>query len=281
MNRWEGCFIENSNLFSAGDFAKISRTTLRTLHHYDKIGLLEPVFRKDNNYRCYSIRQLADINVIRTLQKVGVPLTEIKALREQRTPELAREIFLRQIKVLDEKANDLLCAKELMSTLLASIQSGLSADKEAITVQYIPSEPMILGERNDYSGDKNAYDALFEFYQSFLGKLSDWERSYPVWGIFSEERIKRRDWQWPDRYYLYSPNGQAQRPAGLYAVGYTYTGYGMGSALHERMLRYIERHNFEICGDAYEEYPLNEICITDETNYLMRLMITVREKQKD
>jgi DNA-binding transcriptional MerR regulator len=176
-----------------GDFAKISRTTLRTLHHYDKIGLLEPVFRKGNNYRCYSIRQLAGINAIRTLHKVGVPLAEIKELRDQRTPELAKEIFLRQIKALDEKVSDVVHAKELMSTLLQSIQTGLDADKEAISIQYQPAEPIILGERNDYGRDKNDYQALFVFYKSMLDKYSDWELSYPVWGVFSEERIKRQD----------------------------------------------------------------------------------------
>jgi effector-binding domain-containing protein len=48
--------------------------------------------------------------------------------------------------------------------------------------------------------------------------------------------------------------------------------------LHERVISYIDQHGFEICGDAYEEYPLNEICVADDKNYLMRLMIAVREK---
>jgi hypothetical protein len=221
---------------------------------------------------------LAGINAIRTLQKVGVPLAEIKELRDQRTPELAKEIFLRQIKELDEKANDVLHAKELMSTLLQSIQTGLDADKQAITIQYQPAEPIILGERNDYGRDKNDYHALFVFYKSMLDKYSDWELSYPVWGVFSEERIKRHDWKWPDRYFFNNPNGQDKKPAGFYAIGYTHAGYGLGSDLHERVISYIEQHGFEICGDAYEEYPLNEICVADDKNYLMRLMIAVREK---
>jgi effector-binding domain-containing protein len=44
------------------------------------------------------------------------------------------------------------------------------------------------------------------------------------------------------------------------------------------MIRYIDENGFEICGHAYEEYPLNEVAVTDNGNYLIRLLITVREK---
>ena len=103
--------------------------------------------------------------------------------------------------------------------------------------------------------------------------------NYPVWGFFSENRIKQEDWVWPDRYYFYNPEGRDKRPAAFYAIGYTRSGYGQGGDLYKRLIDYIKKNGFEICGDAYEEYPLNEVCIMDNTNYLMRVMITVREKK--
>ena len=65
----------------------------------------------------------------------------------------------------------------------------------------------------------------------------------------------------------------------MYAIGYTRGGYGKGRELYERILDYLDKNNFEVCGPAYEEYPLNELCVIDEKNYLMRVMITVREKR--
>ncbi|MCL1887854.1 MAG: hypothetical protein FWF96_03160, partial [Kiritimatiellaeota bacterium] len=103
--------------------------------------------------------------------------------------------------------------------------------------------------------------------------------NYSVWGTFSEKRVKSGDWVWPDRYYFYNPEGRDRRPAALYAIGYTRGGYGQCGGLYKRLIHYINEHGFEICGDAYEEYPLNEVCITDSSNYLIRLMITVREKE--
>ncbi|MCL2140386.1 MAG: hypothetical protein FWH42_01720 [Dehalococcoidia bacterium] len=111
-------------------------------------------------------------------------------------------------------------------------------------------------------------------------KYKTLDMNYPVWGVFSEERIKRGDWKWPNKYYFYNPEGRDTRPAALYAVGYTRGRYGQSDALYKRLLSYIDSNGFEICGDAYEEYPLNEVCVSDENNYLMRVMITVRAKKE-
>jgi len=271
--------MAGSRLLSVGDFAKFSRTTRDTLHHYDKIGLLSPLSRGGNNYRYYSGRQLAIVNVIRTLQELGLSLSEIKNLKDNRAPENVDEIFMRQIEKIDLKINDWVCARKLLFTLQKSIHSVLNVDEQEITIQFLPAEAIILGDLNDYSRGRNDYDALLSFYHDMSRKFPNLDMNYPVWGYFSEDRIKRGDWIWPDRYYFYNPEGYDKRPASLYAIGYTRNGYGKCGDLYKRIIDYIARNGFEIGGDAFEEYPLNEVCISDDTNYLIRVMITVREKK--
>jgi len=265
-------------LFSVGDFAKFSRTTRDTLHHYDKIGLLSPQTRGENNYRYYFGGQLAIVNVIRTLQELGLSLAEIKILIDNRTPENIDEIFTHQIEKIDKKIDDWVCARKLLFTLQKSIHSVLNVDEDIITIQFLSAEAIILGDLNDYSRGRNDYDALLTFYHSMNEKYPNLDLNYPVWGFFLEDRIKRGDWHWPDRYYFYNPEGHDKRPASLYAVGYTRGGYGQCGGAYNRIIDFIERNDFEICGDAYEEYPLNEVCIYDDNNYLIRIMIAVREK---
>jgi DNA-binding transcriptional MerR regulator len=276
-----GLVAKDNYLFPVGDFAKISRTTIAALHHYDKIGLFSPILREKNKFRYYSIRQLADINAISTLRKLGVPLAKIKGLRDRRTPELAKEILTRQIDELNARMDGLVQARKLLLSLLTSIQVGLDADREAIVIQFLPAEPISLGEQNDYRDGRNDYDALFSFYRAMRGRYSDLGLNYPVGSVISEARIKRGDWTWPDCYYFYDPDGHDQKPGALYAIGCTYTGYGQGDRLYRRIVDYIDRNGFEICGDTYEEYPLNELCVAEDTNYLMRVMVTVREKTID
>ena len=267
-------------LFTVADFAIFSRTTKDTLLYYDRIGLLSPVIRGANNYRYYSSDQLAIVNVIRTYQALGMSLDEIKELKDHRTPEDVYDRFAHQVKEIDAKIDEWVRARKLLNTIRGTIHTVLNINEEAITVQFMPAEAIVLGDLNDYSRGRNDYDALLRFYNTMREKYCELDYNYPVWALFSEDRIKRRDWKWPDRYYFYNPEGHDKRPAALYAIGYTRCGYGQGGELYNRILSYIDKHNFEICGDAYEEYPLNELSVVKDNNYLMRVMITVREKHK-
>jgi len=263
--------------FSVKDFAKFSRTSKDTLLYYDRIGLLSPMLRGENNYRYYSHGQLAIVNMIRTFQELGMSLSEIKDMKDNRTPEEIYDLYERQIERINSKIDDWVGARKLLLTLRSSIRHVLNINEEAVTVQFLPAEAIILGDINDYSRGKNDYDALLRFYYSMNEKHPELNFNYPVWGFFSSERIKRGDWVWPDRFYFYNPEGHDKRPAALYAIGYTRGGYGQCDELYRRIIDYIEKNDFEICGDAYEEYPLNEICVADSKNYLIRVMIAVRE----
>ncbi|MCL1805790.1 MAG: MerR family transcriptional regulator [Clostridiales bacterium] len=271
--------MTQTGLFSISEFARYSRTTRDTLLHYDSIGLLSPRARGDNNYRYYSSRQLAGVNLIRTMQGLGMTLTEITDLKDNRTPEIVEKLFEQQIEKIDERIDNWIRARKLLFTLKKSIESTIDVDEKEISIKFLPAEAIVLGDLNDYSRGRDDYDALLSFYQGINRKYPDIDMNYPVWGFFSEERVKKGDWVWPDRFYLNYPEGHDRKPAALYAIGYTRGGYGQNGALYERMLAHIDRNGFEICGDAFEEYPLNEVCVSDPDNYLIRLMIVVREKR--
>jgi effector-binding domain-containing protein len=164
-------------------------------------------------------------------------------------------------------------------TLSGSIRSAIDVDESSVTVRFLPAESIVLGEANDYGRGKNYYDALLRFYKSISKKHPDLDFNYPVWGLFSEERIKHGDFTWPDRYYFYNPDGRDKRPAALYAIGYARGGYGQSRDAYNRIIDYIDANGFEICGDAYEEYPINELSTPLDQKYLIRVMVTVREKR--
>ena len=265
----------NLHSLSISRFARLSRTTRDTLLHYDKIGLLSPESRGDNNYRYYSSRQLAIVNLIRTLQGLGMSLSEIRNLRDRQTPSLITDLFALQIEKIDFKIDNWIRARKLLCTLKETIDSTMDIDENSITIQFFPAEAIVLGDINDYSKGRTEYDTLFSFYQAVGEKYPDMDLNYPVWGIFSEERIVRGDWLKPDRYFFYNPEGHDRKPAALYAVGYTRGGYGECEDLYGRMSDYINANGFVVSGNAYEEYPQNEVCVSNPNNYLIRLMISV------
>jgi DNA-binding transcriptional MerR regulator len=65
---------------TVGEVAALSGVTVRTLHHYDDLGLLCPSERSDAGYRLYSYDHLARLQEILIWRGLGFSLSEIKAL---------------------------------------------------------------------------------------------------------------------------------------------------------------------------------------------------------
>lgn len=269
---------KKQKLLSIKRFAELSLTTPDTLYHYDEIGLLSPRKREENNYRYYSPMQLSHINLIRTLQTGGMPLAEIKEFAEKRDLGYVAKVLARQIRLLDAALENTARSRKLLSTLQAVIQSVSNINEREISVQFLPETPIILGPPNDYSGDRNPFDALSDFYSACKEKYPGLDLNYPVWGMYSEKQMRNGLYGFPERFYFFNPGGKDTRRAGLHAVGYTRGAYGDCGGLFTKMLSYIDANTFTVCGDAYEEYPLNEFSVRNDTEYLIRVLIPVQKK---
>lgn len=68
-------------MFKIGDFSKISQVSVKTLHHYDDIGLFKPAAVDPfTGYRHYTIDQLPRLNRILALRDLGFSLEQIAQL---------------------------------------------------------------------------------------------------------------------------------------------------------------------------------------------------------
>jgi DNA-binding transcriptional MerR regulator len=93
-------------VFRISDFSRLTRVTIKTLRHYDRLGLLVPASVDPvTRYRGYSAAQVARLHRIRALRDLGFSLTHIadmldqdpggRALRrllERRRKEVGREL---------------------------------------------------------------------------------------------------------------------------------------------------------------------------------------------
>lgn len=68
------------SLLQAKEFAERAGVTVRTLHVYDREGLLTPTSRTESNYRLYGEEQLERLERILALRFVGFGLDAIKEL---------------------------------------------------------------------------------------------------------------------------------------------------------------------------------------------------------
>jgi DNA-binding transcriptional MerR regulator len=69
-----------SKLWKIGELAKETGLTVRTLHHYDEIGLLVATSRSESDYRLYSPTDVERLQQILSLRQLGFTLKKIKEL---------------------------------------------------------------------------------------------------------------------------------------------------------------------------------------------------------
>jgi MerR family copper efflux transcriptional regulator len=71
-------------LLRVGDLAKMTGKTVRAIHHYEELGLIEPVGRSKGHYRLFDEETPVRIRWISKLQSLGVSLGEIRTLVRSR-----------------------------------------------------------------------------------------------------------------------------------------------------------------------------------------------------
>jgi DNA-binding transcriptional MerR regulator len=79
---------DDEALIQVGELAAAVGLTVRTLHHYDAIGLLTPAQRSQSGRRLYSPQDVRRLYRIVALRRLGLGLTEIGALLDA-SPDLA------------------------------------------------------------------------------------------------------------------------------------------------------------------------------------------------
>ncbi|WP_354641456.1 MerR family transcriptional regulator [Kitasatospora camelliae] len=118
------------NTYSVGQLAKIAKVTVRTLHHYDEIGLLSPGGRTPAGYRRYEEADLDRLQKILFYRELDFPLEEIAAILDDDsvTPT---EHLRRQRELIGNRIRHL-------QELAAAVERAMEAQKMGI--QLTPEE---------------------------------------------------------------------------------------------------------------------------------------------
>ena len=75
-----------NRFYKAAEFAQLAGVTVRTLHHYDRLGLLKPTGHTAKGHRLYGERDFARLQQIVTLKFIGFPLKQIETNTSMMSP---------------------------------------------------------------------------------------------------------------------------------------------------------------------------------------------------
>ena len=91
---------------TVNEIAKLAHTSVRTLHHYDDIGILKPTCITEADYRLYDDAALERLYLILLFRELEFPLKDIQGILD--APDFDRNRILeQQVQLLKAKANHL------------------------------------------------------------------------------------------------------------------------------------------------------------------------------
>ena len=124
--------------FTVGQLAKLTGLTVRALHHYHAIGLLEPSQRSESGYRLYTQADIVRLFRIQALQRLNLSLSEVAAVLAKDGAPLP-EMIAQQLDELDDRIEK---ASALRSRL-SQIQDVLTRGDEPVAGDWLAAVELI------------------------------------------------------------------------------------------------------------------------------------------
>lgn len=164
--------------YKVGELADLAGVSVRTLHHYEAIGLLVPSSRTPSSHRLYSHSDVARLTRITALTALGFSLEQVRTALDDEswTPSRLVEAHLERSKELLEEQAALCARLEHLRDVLKSGRDELDTLFETMEVlkmveQYYTKEQLAqLAQRRRAFGD-DAIEAVETEWSELFAQL--------------------------------------------------------------------------------------------------------------
>ncbi|MFD0679143.1 MULTISPECIES: MerR family transcriptional regulator [unclassified Paenibacillus] len=147
-------------LYTVKEISAITKVTIKTLHHYHKIGLLMPNKVSDAGYRLYGIKELERLQQILFYRELDFPLEQIKDILEKEPRRLLilsdqKELLSRRMKRMER------LIQTLDESIVAASKGGVMEMSDMFKGFATEQQWMdAMDEQNQHLKEKYDYDML-------------------------------------------------------------------------------------------------------------------------
>ncbi|PXX60438.1 DNA-binding transcriptional MerR regulator [Nocardia tenerifensis] len=123
---------ETQRSWRIGELARETGITVRTLHHYDRLGLLSPSNRTSGGHRCYTEADVRRLHRVIALRSFGFALDTIGAVLDTADQD-PRTLILDQLTLVEERIGQAIALR----TRLLGVLDGLDRLVEPSATQFL------------------------------------------------------------------------------------------------------------------------------------------------
>lgn len=129
-------------MYTVKEVSGLSNVTIKTLHHYHKIGLLLPSKISEAGYRLYGTKELERLQEILFYRELDFSLDQIKEMMEHHSDRLS---------ILSQQEELLLSRKDRLDTIVQTLRKSIGCIKEGETMD---NKEMFKGFENEEQWNK-------------------------------------------------------------------------------------------------------------------------------
>ena len=262
---------------SIKEFSRLTGINRELLRFYDNIGLLTPEYRGENSYRYYGFRQIELANLISGLRSIDVGLEDIKSYLGERSPERMIKFFQEKDASIDQEIKRLQSIRALMRLRRSMAEEALTCEEDWVMLVEREREPIflcpILTDGTIYTEGIYGDNMLSAF---TYAKNHGININFPVGTVVPRRCLASGPWPNPSRcYFKVSKNHNAWKREGTYAILYRRYPEVMSETFYHPLLAFLKEHGLQIDGDAYEEYPLDELTTGSREQCLIKIEVKI------
>ena len=260
---------------TTGDFARLCGTTKHTLFHYDQLGIFSPAVKGENGYRYYTFPQMEVFYVISTLKELDMPLADIKAYLDRRSPEELVALLEGESAQLEEKIRRLRQMRALIVRKTELTRAAMAERREDIRVVEQPEILLITTPHRPGESLNLAFVAHMQYREA-----RDIVSPYSVGATMRLEQAGQDSTEGYNAFYTQvdrRPRGVpvTVRPAGRYLTACHIGGYDTAWRTYRRMLSHAREQGLTLTGPFYEDALLYELSVDGYDNYVLQMSILI------
>ena len=262
--------------YKISELSKLYDICSDTMRHYERQGLLNPI-RGENGYRVYGIRDVCNLNVIRNLRNLDVPLETIKRYILNRTVastvqllEQESEIIEQRIEALRRQRQDVLRRAEKIRGHFARPTGGFELLELPPRPCYRLQEDAIVEKEIDFVLKK-----LEKKYENVVHLIGP----HQIGAILDTDALRQGIYNHYSSVLIITDQAEgceAMLPGGLYASTIYPGRYENFARVLPLLLRWIGEQGYEAAGAPLELYIIDEHETNHVEEYRTEVQIPVR-----
>lgn len=261
------------------EIASLYDISAHTLRYYEEINLVVPS-RGNNNYRIYTDEHLQQLNIIRDLRKLNIPLEHIKDYLDNRTVPKTLHLLNKQKEYMEKELMNL---QEKQNRILERIDTLTHSDEliegKCKVITY-PDRFVIASSDKDIESE-NVDISLKELYKKYQNKLPYLDQC--MFGSFMYLKPMNGLYNIQHQVFYYLDNKLSPDimliPKGSYATICYKGSYEKTQHYLAQLKAFIVQHNFKTASEFFETYLIDFHETNIEEEYVTRIEVKIQDRK--